>query len=899
MVTSASRSMILRPRNGICPGRPEEARPPRLQWLGQRRLLIPPSLLNAPGDTGQTAKRRKNVIQQLVKDYPEIAPASALLPPWAEESEVIQDSTAQYDPAVSDILAFGRAYHPRHHRNGPKNVPVAAIPGGAAGEFIRVIQLIPEIVGWGEGSDIQLRDNFFQTRVQGLWCGNGRRIEQLQFAQLNDEPTEWLAVRYGGNTSILRVILRAAEVPSRDRTFRLPAIEENAELCIELKQIVTVSMQRSGGAPHATMCFNPWNSRQFAVVDQASHWTIWTIRSINTITNVWTVDAGASGYLVQDPTGDDEDSASSESKFDGWGAADWVGNGTFLIVCNRRRIGCFESQDPSRPCRIPDLGLENTRDWILDVKKAPTNPSFLFIATSSRVFLLRLTSEYVGNEDQPQLDAKILLSWAHFRNEFDGYMVATSSGLRHPTGAPQILNWPQPARKSPYKIEDDFIRPDGILSIEAQGSQPGCGPSQLITAEAIRPGYPSSERSQISEIKPHVTPSQDQWTTNLEWLIDQLSSTLTIPFDEALRLVWSRVSNADISGLETLDGLVDSSIGLGDIEEDSEALENLLHHLNALRSGGLSGSENLPEEGITISQLALPSLPSCLQAGSTGSLTQTYDALITSWITCLATNVPGRVRTGYGRMIRGIAAELQLASLGVRLRTMSDQVENQSQGVTIAEQTPIDLPVRSIPTFSQESRRVQAKAIEQASAHVASSQTFADQGLHPATGLPTPERTPSLRSQGSGGSRSTREVGEDPTVQRLRAYVGVVPRPFSLGAKARTLLNHWSSGQNPQDYDWERAKEHLEGADEPEVAEEAARAKKRRRKERSVEKRRVENTAAYSSSLTIPVSHTGSQTEMPSGPEYSSQPTLVTASQPLPGPHGGAIKAKKGRKKGF
>lgn len=392
---------------------------PRLRRLGQRRLLIPPSLSDAPGGTGQTANRRKNVIQQLLEDYPEIAPASALLPPWAEESEVIQDSTAQYDPAISDILAFGRAYHPLHHRKSPQNVPVVAIPGGAAGEFIRVIQLIPAIVGWGEGSDVQLRDNVFQPRVQGLWCGNGSRIQQLQFAQSDDGPTEWLAVRYGGNTSILRVILRATEVPTRDSTSRLPAIEDNADFCIELKQVVTVSMQRSGGAPHAAICFNPWNPRQFAVVDQAFHWTVWTIRSINTKTDVWTVDAGASGYLVQDRTGDDEESAPNESKFDGWGAVDWVDNGTSLIVCNRRRIVCFEAQNPSRPRLIPDLGLENTRDWILDVKKAPTNPTHLFIVTSSRVFLLRLTSEHAGDEDQQQLDVKILLSWTHFRNDFD------------------------------------------------------------------------------------------------------------------------------------------------------------------------------------------------------------------------------------------------------------------------------------------------------------------------------------------------------------------------------------------------------------------------------------------------------------------------------------------------
>lgn len=392
---------------------------PWLQQLSEPRLLIPPSLSNPPRGTGTAAKRRKNAIDQLLQECPEITPAAALLPTWAEESEVIQDGAAKYDPAISDILAFGRAYHPLHHRESPPIVPVVALPGGAAGEFIRVIQLIPEVVGWDGGSGVQLHDDVFQSRVQGLWCGNGSRIQQLQFAQSNDEPTEWLAVRYGGITSILRVILRATEVPTHHSTSRLPAIEENAEFCIELKQIITLSMQRSGGVPHAAVCFNPWNPRQFAVVDQSSHWTVWTIRSINKKTNVWTLDPGASGYLVGDLTDDEEESAPSESKFDGWGAANWAGNGTCLLVCNRRRMVCFQLQDPPRPCLIPDLGLEKTTDWILDVKKAPTNPSHLFIATSSRVFWLRLTSEHAGEAGQPQLNMKVLLSWTHFRNGLD------------------------------------------------------------------------------------------------------------------------------------------------------------------------------------------------------------------------------------------------------------------------------------------------------------------------------------------------------------------------------------------------------------------------------------------------------------------------------------------------
>ncbi|KAL8926397.1 MAG: hypothetical protein Q9208_002940 [Pyrenodesmia sp. 3 TL-2023] len=477
-------------------------------------------------------------------------------------------------------------------------------------------------------------------------------------------------------------------------------------------------------------------------------------------------------------------------------------------------------------------------------------------------------------------------------------MVASLSGLPHPTGAPQRRSRPQPTPKSSYRIEDDFILPDGVLNIEKQVVQSDRALSRSINAQAVRTGDSSSGLDQTPLIKPLDTPSQDQRTINVEWLNDQLSSMLTKPFNEALRLIWSEIFKDDMAGVATLSEFIDQDIGAGDIEEDSEGLGDLLRQLDTQRPGGRSESEDLSKGGIMLSRLASPSLPSCLQAGPNGLLTQTYDGLVTSWITSLARKVPGRVRTRYERTIRGIAAELQLASVGVRLQTVGDQVDNCFEGIATAEQAPITIPDRSIPVFAQESRCVQAKALEQASAQVASSQTVAGHDSPPATGLPTPEPTPSLRSQGSGGSQSTQDVIEDPILRRLRAHVTVAPRPLLPATRTR-ILSHWPKGGNPDDYDWEKSKEHLETADELEVADGAARTKKKRRKERSVEGRWTENTTASSSSRIIPIRHAASQTEVPSGPDYSSQPTLVTASQPLPGPHGGTIKAKKGRKKGF
>ena len=272
-----------------------------------------------------------------------------------------------------------------------------------------------------------------------------------------------------------------------------------------------------------------------------------------------------------------------------------------------------------------------------------------------------------------------------------------------------------------------------------------------------------------------------------------------------------------------------------------------------------------------------------------GSLSHSYDALVTSWISSLSRRVPGRFRTVVERVIRPVAAGLQLASYGLRVQPeVHQQQQQETHDVLYEDRTAFTLAFRGAPTFADDSRRVKTKAIQQASAHFELPQALQEQNSIAAANLPTPEPTPSVRS------KSTQSEAEDPATQRLRALAEIASQP-PMPHNVMGILSHWSTGQNPEDYDWEACKARYERGDKIDEAEERVRAKKRRRKEYFT-KQKVDNTVA-SLSQSFPPRVTASQVDPPSHQQYSSQAVMGPASQPLPSPYRKSTKNE--RKAGF
>lgn len=332
------------------------------------------------------------------------------------ESENVLDDSFAYDPTTKERIAFGRAFHLENSHSGSKTVPVAATVSGIAGELVKIIRFEKEHLKWPHKNKANISVEVLQVNGQGVWSGNGSPIQQLCFAYIDGEPSEWLAVRYHGATSILRPTLWDSAGPANRSTRSDSLTSDYQTYRIDPNHIATLPVSRTGGAPHADVCFNPWNPREFAIIDYNGRWSIWKTECLSKSKVAWRLRPGPSGQINGSTIAGTPNGSNVESN---WGAILWAEKPSTLVVARRRM---FVLQDLAHhPCRlaIPDLGLKGTSDWILDVRRGVSDNNFIFAVTSSRLFWLYVSSPKDNLSEVPRSAIKILLSWTHFRNTTD------------------------------------------------------------------------------------------------------------------------------------------------------------------------------------------------------------------------------------------------------------------------------------------------------------------------------------------------------------------------------------------------------------------------------------------------------------------------------------------------
>lgn len=400
--------------------------------VGKSTITVKPSTEIASLHSNRSAVGGAHDIKELTGAFPELVPGISLLPRLGPTSEAINNATSSHDPAVSQLLAFGKAADLDNQRSGARTVSIAAIAGGDAGEAIRLVRLLHNYLGWLGHRTIALKTPTLGGGDTGWWIGNGSPIQQLCFAEVEGEPSTWLAVRYSGATTILRPLLQRLPVPATFLNGPVGYRKCFPSSRIDANPILSLSVERTGGAPHADVSFNPFNKRQFAIVDQRGQWSVWNIEGQHRIRHLWNATAGPNGQIsaAEDDEKDVKDGTAADAKQDGWGSILWTGDTNTIVVADRRTLAIFNLTAPPQRLTAPNLHFEKDADWILDLKKSPLDDSHLFLVTSSRILCLRIQGsgqdEDVKVEDVKDKDGKnlrigaeILFSTRHFRDQED------------------------------------------------------------------------------------------------------------------------------------------------------------------------------------------------------------------------------------------------------------------------------------------------------------------------------------------------------------------------------------------------------------------------------------------------------------------------------------------------
>ena len=389
----------------------------RLEPLDRSQIVVEPSH-QSNEDFAPSSIERTQQIKDLTHACPELlsVTVTGILPEFAYVSETINHVVASHDPTVSDLIAFGKVVNASKVKMKTREFPCVALVAGTAGELVRFILLRKEQLGWDGHKAFGIQSLTAAGGEQGWWRGNGSPIQQLLFAaDYEGNKGTLLATRYHGAISILQPVLRpglVSPIASAADRFQLPASR------IAVTLIATIETHSAGNLPFADVAFNPWDHQQLATIDQAGAWSTWDLappkikdKTPCTVTRVSYGNAKVSrktNLLPLNPV------------HDGWGRIIWSSNYEVLLKADRRALALAMIHMEPKAIKIPDLAMARSADWILDVKRSPTDPGQVFVVTSTRLFWLGVS--VVGDMEKAKdvrIEVTVLLSWVHYRSPND------------------------------------------------------------------------------------------------------------------------------------------------------------------------------------------------------------------------------------------------------------------------------------------------------------------------------------------------------------------------------------------------------------------------------------------------------------------------------------------------
>ncbi|KAG9942991.1 hypothetical protein KCU85_g8950, partial [Aureobasidium melanogenum] len=382
---------------------------PTLLPLGTSQLVFKSQHSQARIDPVTTEKPSVHLnrqLSELLRFDPTTAPSAHILAEPAVVSQEIQKTVLRHDPTTGHLLAFGRV--PDHTIK--RSTPIVAFPAADHAHILRLVQIQPQKHGWERNKSVWI-DVPRLSGESGTWHAP-HPIRQICFADTDEDSNlaRTLAVRTTIAVHVLRIAARK-HASSWNSLAGTPSRFHTEQLC-------TLSLNLFGGLAPAHVAFNHWYPKQFVTVDQYGTWHVWdsSLRQIPS-------EHGKPIELCRGATNDQvipDHETTASLLDDGWGRAMWAGNVQTIVTASRRCLGIYDIQGKPVRLQSPNLGLDGTPHWILDIMLNPLDPTLIFVLTSTSLFCLRVRClDEFNPESYDTAGAEVVLQCRHFRDSED------------------------------------------------------------------------------------------------------------------------------------------------------------------------------------------------------------------------------------------------------------------------------------------------------------------------------------------------------------------------------------------------------------------------------------------------------------------------------------------------
>lgn len=350
-----------------------------------------------------------------VLEEPDLAAARDCVDTFAKESDTVNRASESFDPASGQSFAIGTARSlDAFRRKGP--IELAAITSGQDRTSIRIFALENDRLNV-EGAEVGQAVSSTIGREITRYEGSDAAICQICFSS-PDFQRLFLAVRYSTQVLIFRLSSSKSTVSSDNEDVRI-----DCSPSMKLLLVAAVSAEAMGQIPYADVSFNPWNPRQYAVVDENGSWAMWEMTSRLMSSKQAYCSTLKCKEALKSHTQQcsrRELSVKESVLEDGWCRILWLANFNTIFVCNRRAASIWDVSFTPVELECPSFVDMQSSNWILDAQRDPQNLDHLFILTSTTLFITKLIpAEGNGPGNPTTVQLSVLNSWQHYLNGED------------------------------------------------------------------------------------------------------------------------------------------------------------------------------------------------------------------------------------------------------------------------------------------------------------------------------------------------------------------------------------------------------------------------------------------------------------------------------------------------